>query len=86
MADEKPAKAALPEPALSQAPALAMSSLHLASAQALADATHDAVIAQTMASTIALAATAQGVSVLYGLDSAPTALSIQQLLAARDEP
>jgi len=50
------------------APALAMSQLYAATAQALADAAHDAAHAQQQTNALAQAATVAGVALLYSLN------------------
>lgn len=57
--------------ALGDVPAAAMGSLYQATAQALANAAHNATSAQQNAAAVAQAATTQGVALLYG--SSPAA-------------
>ncbi len=52
---------------ISSSPALAMSSLYQATSQALANAAHNAALAQQQAAITAQAATAQGVALLYSI-------------------
>jgi 4-hydroxyphenylpyruvate dioxygenase-like putative hemolysin len=52
------------------APAIAMGNLFQATAQALANAAHNATTAQQNANTILQATTTQGVALLYGVDTA----------------
>jgi hypothetical protein len=52
------------------APAIAMGNLFQATAQALANALHNATTAQQNANTILQATTTQGVALLYGVDTA----------------
>ena len=51
----------------SAAPAMAASNLYLATAQALANAAHNATLAQQQTNMLAQAATAQGVAMLYAI-------------------
>jgi Killing trait len=60
---------------LGDAPAVAMSNLYQATAQALANAAHNATAAQQNANVILQATTTQGVALLYGIDTASTALA-----------
>ena len=53
--------------ALGSAPALAMGMLYEATAQALANAAHNATVAQQQGNILAQAATAQGVNLLYSI-------------------
>lgn len=55
---------------LGQAPAMAMGNLYQATAQALANAAHNATTAQQQMNITALAATVEGVATLYSLDTA----------------
>lgn len=52
---------------LGTAPAIAMANLYQASAQALANAAHNATLVQQQNNIIAQAATVQGVNLLYSL-------------------
>jgi hypothetical protein len=61
--------------ALGDAPAVAMGNLYLATAQALANAAHNATTAQQNASVTLQATTTQGVALLYGIDTASTGLA-----------
>lgn len=61
--------------ALGDAPAIAMGNLYQATAQALANAAHNATVAQQDANTILQATTTQGVAILYGIDTASTGLA-----------
>jgi hypothetical protein len=60
--------------ALSDAPAIALGTLYQATAQALANAAHNATTAQQDANTILQAATTQGVALLYGATTASTGI------------
>ena len=67
---------------LGDAPAMALSALYQATAQALAMAAHNATVAQQNANTILQATTTQGVALLYGVDTSATAVGIAEILAA----
>lgn len=54
------------------APVVALGNLYQATAQALANAAHNATTAQQNANTILQAATTQGVALLYGVDTSST--------------
>ena len=58
---------------LGTAPAVAMGNLYQATAQALANAAHNATNAQQQMYMTAQAATATGVAMLYSIDTASTA-------------
>jgi 4-hydroxyphenylpyruvate dioxygenase-like putative hemolysin len=60
---------------LGNAPAIAMSNLYQATAQALANAAHNATTAQQDANTTLQATTTQGVALLYGVDTSSTGLA-----------
>lgn len=64
---------------LGDAPAMAMGALYQATAQALANAAHNATAAQQNANTILQATTTQGVALLYGIDTTAAA----KLIAAQ---
>ncbi len=66
---------------LGDAPAIAMGNLYQATAQALANAAHNATTAQQNANTILQATTTQGVALLYGVDTASTAVGIAEILS-----
>lgn len=65
---------------LGDAPAMAMANLYQATAQALSNAAHNATTAQQNANTILQATTTQGVALLYGVDTASTAVGIHKIL------
>jgi ACR3 family arsenite efflux pump ArsB len=67
---------------LGEAPGMAMGLLYQATAQALANAAHNATAAQVNANTVLQAATTQGVALLYGVDTASTAVGIAEILAS----
>ncbi len=65
---------------LGTAPAVAMGTLYQATAQALANAAHNATVAQQQLYVMAQAATTMGVSLLLSLDSAATGAATKKLL------
>ena len=67
---------------LGDAPGMAMGALFQATAQALANAAHNATTAQQNPNTILQATTTQGVALLYGVDTSATAVGIAEILAA----
>ena len=66
---------------LGTSPAIAMGNLYQAIAQALANAAHNATLAQQQMYGTAKAATTMGVSLLYSLDTATTGVATKKLLA-----
>lgn len=64
---------------LGEAPALAMGNLYQATAQALANAAHNATTAQQQSNVTAQAATTQGVALLYSLDTASTGMATMKI-------
>jgi len=66
---------------LGTSPAIAMGNLYQAIAQALANAAHNATLAQQQMYVTAQAATTMGVSLLYSLDTATTGVATKKLLA-----
>ncbi|WP_217277550.1 RebB family R body protein [Corallococcus exiguus] len=66
---------------LGDGPGLAMGLLFQASAQALANASHNATSAQQNSNTVLQAATTQGVATLYGVDTAAEASGITEILS-----
>ncbi|GAB2191743.1 RebB family R body protein [Sessilibacter sp. MAH2] len=66
---------------LGDAPAVAMGNLYQATAQALANAAHNATIAQQQTNITAQAVTTMGVALLYSLDTASTAKATQAILS-----
>ena len=76
--DSFPGSARSPTPAT---PALTMDSLFTATSQALGNAAHNAVPTGQNSTAILQASTTQGVAVLYGKDTASTAVGIDSLLA-----
>jgi hypothetical protein len=67
---------------LGTSPAIAMGNLYQATAQALANAAHNATMAQQQMYVTAQAATAAGVSLLYSLDTATTGKATKSILGA----
>jgi hypothetical protein len=67
---------------LGTAPAVAMGNLYQATAQALANAAHNATNAQQQMYVTAQAATTMGVSLLYSLDTAADGLATKAILSA----
>ncbi len=65
---------------LGSSPAIAMGNLYQATAQALANAAHNATLAQQQMYVTAQAATTMGVALLYSLDTASTALATAKIL------
>ncbi len=65
---------------LGSAPAIAMGNLFQATAQALANAAHNATAAQQQTYVTAQAATTMGVALLYSLDVAATGIATKKLL------
>ena len=67
---------------LGDAPAVAMGNLYQATAQALANAAHNATTAQQQTNVTAQAATTQGVALLYSLDTASTGIATKKILSS----
>jgi Killing trait. len=65
---------------IGSSPAIAMGNLYQATAQALANAAHNATMAQQQMYVTAQAATTQGVALLYSLDTAATGAATSKLL------
>lgn len=61
-------------------PAVAMGNLYQATAQALANAAHNATMAQQQMFVTAQAATTAGVALLYSLDTASTGAATSKIL------
>ena len=64
---------------LGGSPALAMGELYQASAQALSNAAHNATLSAKESSTVAQAATVQGTSLLYSVDTAAAAVATAKI-------
>lgn len=67
---------------LGDAPAIAMGNLYMATAQALANAAHNATNAQQQTNVTAQAATTMGVATLYSIDTAATGVGVKDLFGA----
>ena len=67
---------------LGTAPATAMGNLFQATSQALANAAHNATMAQQQSNITAQAATTMGVATLYGIDTAATGMATKAILGA----
>ena len=67
---------------LGTSPAVAMGNLYQATAQALANAAHNATNAQQQMYVTAQAATTMGVSLLYSLDTAADGMATKAILSA----
>lgn len=65
---------------LADAPAMAMANLYQATAQALANAAHNATTAQQQNNITAQAATVMGVATLYSIDTATTGEATKAIL------
>jgi hypothetical protein len=71
---------------LGEAPAMAMGNLYQATAQALANAAHNATSAQQQSNVTAQAATTMGVATLYSLDTASTGVATKDILSSLTGP
>lgn len=67
---------------LGSSPAVAMGNLFQATAQALANAAHNATTAQQQAGITWQAATTQGVALLYAVDTASTGVATKDILGS----
>lgn len=67
---------------LGTAPAVAMGNLYQATAQALANAAHNATTSQQQTNIAAQAATTMGIATLYGLDTASTGMATSKILGS----
>ena len=65
---------------LGSSPAVAVANLYQATAQALANAAHNATMAQQQSNILAQAATNAGVALLYSLDTASTGKATMKIL------
>jgi len=68
---------------VAEAPAMAMGMLYQSTAQALANAAHNATAAQQNANLILQTTTTQGVALLYGVTTSSTAVGMVRILKAR---
>ena len=66
---------------LGDSPALALSNLYQATAQALGNSAHNATTSQQQTNVTAQAATTQGVATLYAIDTATTGMATQQIFS-----
>lgn len=71
---------------LGDAPAVAMGNLFQATAQALANAAHNATTSQQQSNVTAQAATTQGVVTLFSLDTASTGKATTAILNSNKKP
>ena len=67
---------------LGDAPAIAMGNFYQATAQALANAAHNATSAQQQSNVTAQAATTAGVATLFAIDSAQTGIATSDILSS----
>jgi hypothetical protein len=67
---------------LGDAPAIALGNLFQATAQALANAAHNATNSQQQSYVTAQAATTMGVATLYSLDTASTGVATKDILSS----
>ena len=67
---------------LGDAPAIAMGNLFQATAQALANAAHNASSSQQQINVTAQAATTMGVATLYAIDTASTGIATTKILGS----
>jgi hypothetical protein len=65
---------------LGDAPAIAMGNLYQATAQALANAAHNATASQQQTNITAQAATTMGVTTLYSIDTAADGIATSKIL------
>ncbi|WP_431257267.1 RebB family R body protein [Roseateles chitinivorans] len=68
---------------LGDAPAIALGNLFQATAQALANAAHNATNAQQQSYVSAQAATTMGVTTLYSIDTASTGIATKDILTGK---
>lgn len=67
---------------LGASPAVALGNLYQATAQALANAAHNATTAQQQNSITAQASTTMGITTLYSIDTASTGISTMKILGS----
>lgn len=67
---------------LGDAPAMALGNLYQATAQALANAAHNATTAQQQNNVTAQATTVMGVATLYSIDTASTGIATKTILGS----
>jgi len=68
---------------LGSAPAIAVSNLYQATAQALANASHNATAAMQQSNVLAQAATTMGVATLYSVDTASAGAATKAILNSK---
>ena len=68
---------------LADAPAIAMGNFYQATAQALANAAHNATNAQQQSFVTAQSATTMGSAVLFALDTASTGIATKDILSSK---
>jgi hypothetical protein len=66
---------------LGDAPAVALGNLYVATSQALSNAAHNATTGQQQTGVTSAAATVQGVSTLYSIDTASTGIATAKVFA-----
>ncbi|MCC2522315.1 RebB family R body protein [Vibrio coralliilyticus] len=71
---------------LGDAPAMSMGNLFQATSQALGNAAHNATLAQQQSGITSQAATTMGVTTLYSIDTASTAMGTKAILTTRKKP
>ncbi|MHC6529272.1 MULTISPECIES: RebB family R body protein [unclassified Vibrio] len=71
---------------LGDAPAMSMGNLFQATSQALGNAAHNATLAQQQSGITAQAATTMGVTTLYSIDTATTAVGTKTILTPTSKP
>ncbi|CAN2049094.1 Killing trait domain-containing protein [Candidatus Magnetomoraceae bacterium gMMP-1] len=67
---------------LADAPAIAMGNFYQATAQALANAAHNATTSQQQTNMMVQAATTQGVALLYSMDTATSGMATKAVLGS----
>ncbi|CAN2040122.1 Killing trait domain-containing protein [Candidatus Magnetomoraceae bacterium gMMP-15] len=67
---------------LADAPAIAMGNLYQATAQALANAAHNATTSQHQTNMMVQAVTTQGVALLYSMDTATSGMATKAVLGS----
>ena len=67
---------------LGDSPAMALSNLYQATAQALSNAAHNATTSQQQMNVTAQAATTMGVATLYAIDTASTGVAVDKVFSA----
>lgn len=67
---------------LGDAPAMSLGNFYIATSQALSNAAHNATTSQQQTGVTAQAATTQGVSTLFGIDTASTGVATKTIYGA----